>query len=103
MNHGFAVGRDLHVGLDTESAVDGSLKGGRGVLDRIHAVMQATVCDRTRNKPIEVHASGDLEHAFDLDGSIHRKHCDADRGAGVTPLVAECRYHQVRSAVHHPR
>src|SRR6202795_4030299 len=45
--------------------------------------------------------SGDLEHAFDLDGSIRRQRSDADGGAGVAALVAEGCDHQVGSAVEH--
>src|SRR6187402_2056438 len=48
-------------------------------------------------------ASGDLEHAFDLDRRIRGQRGDADRGAGVAALVTERGDHQVGGAVEHLR
>src|ERR1700710_1287799 len=45
----------------------------------------------------------DLENTLDLDRGIGRKRGDANRGAGMTALVAEGYDHQVRRAVQHLR
>src|SRR4051812_20857507 len=44
-------------------------------------------------------ASGDLEHALDLDRRIRRQRGDADGGAGMAAPVAESRDHEVGGAV----
>src|ERR1700756_1134917 len=45
----------------------------------------------------------DFEDSFSLDCRVGWKHGDADSGAGMAPLVAEGRYHQVGGAVQHFR
>src|ERR1043165_7747771 len=44
--------------------------------------------------------SGHFERGLDLDRGIERQGGDANGGAGVTPLVAKRRDHQVESAIH---
>src|SRR5438034_8321222 len=46
---------------------------------------------------------GDLEYSFDLHRRVCGKGGDADGGAGMAALVAECRDHQVGRAVQHLR
>src|SRR3954468_10506266 len=50
---------------------------------------------------IAASASGDFEDAFDLDRRVAGQRSDADGRAGMAALVAECRDHQVGSAVEH--
>src|SRR3954454_14801596 len=47
--------------------------------------------------------SGDLEYALDLDRGVGRQRGHADRGAGMTALVAESCDHQVGRAVQYFR
>jgi len=98
-----AVLTKLHVAFDADFARYRGAGGGEGVLDDPHRrIMQAAMGNRGFDQPsgrVDAH-SDDFEQGFDLGKSVQREMGDANCRAGVPPLVAQRRRHQIGSAVH---